>query len=1236
MSPFESWLFGYVASHIADQIRSVFGGNKLLRELRKTIDVWANDLPDNASLAASEALFPQAISLVDTDSTPALNKLRNKLHKTTIPESQDWHDALIEQWARVRENIDSPQAFFTISENEASNLISELSERLVTTCSVQQEYFNNTVVTLLKDLSTRTQGIDPNQLEPASESILHDIRNRELELARKKIEMLKNLGSLTHDCTGFLAALETKLAIINQEELPNKSTLVALLRRLPRDTYSYDLVSSILIHLDSKPNPSAARQFYCDSNHTDPNVQESFYEALAKTKEICDAFENSKTYYITEQELTGMVRGAYRQKDYKQAFKIAEFLNEQYPSCNSLVLLNLVESCSLLTQTNGVHFVYLDEAIKDRVMSIVSYLTSTISTNRNEVDKRHLAILAHLLQLTSYCIKALIDLTKDHLSLLKKAFPEFPLLINDDIVLETDSAFLLADNTLDEMKCAKLIEALSSGTIPLQAVCEWLDNGGQFRTGKGYMDEYLDLFLRTKLCEPKDRIRSEQIRKDVLMFLEKHVDEYRNINPFSLVELSEELQLLNLPSCAAMLIEPLLPLKPWLSPVYLCYLNALMASEKYKELKLRLNAIPDSKKTLEIWHMQACLNQRVGCLNDALTAAEQAVELGKKNAYSWFLRLAIARASGISVAEREQMVFCIPEDVFRHYSPEKQLLVNEIAMFVNPYLAERIMVDWFVQNPLEVAEPLTSTHFNIVQLQLENTEVNPYTPELCGDGVVYTDGFNEHKRLLVNTDASNKYPDFLSTQSGLGRAIQDLRVGESVDFQQFEYKLLSRTQSYIAAFQLALEIRIKNNDGTDPFWSIKMPENPAEIVATLERFMSRFDKNEPNDDVLNNPEIPLMMKGHYLQPSNPTLGAITTLTNPDICKSVGLFNQGDDAEKVVIDIYTVVYFALIGVGKVLAESSVEFFLTTETKAQLKQWLNQHSSDKYMSLNLTENGLKRCTADDIKRAAGSFISNLKQISEACSTQVLAVADTPDSLINIKDAFDFTVYSSLQLSIGNNIPLLSVDPHVSRLATALDMTVCNMFNIAMTLSNSLSQLERRRAITLNLFGGTPYPIRYDDVVWLCYSSNQDDIELVVRFLRKYGVEGYIKESNQTLDFITDIAGVVIARELEGKHLMRGCYTPDRTQLGYSEHVFYHCCQIAIRELDVEVSEYRLALFCVALIRKYTRTSNHYKQSELYASRITQLMMEFAQGHFLDCTELLNAFRDLFVVVRSRASL
>ncbi|MBF4333447.1 hypothetical protein EAY29_24830, partial [Vibrio anguillarum] len=101
------------------------------------------------------------------------------------------------------------------------------------------------------------------------------------------------LGSLTHDCTGFLAALETKLAIINQEELPNKSTLVALLRRLPRDTYSYDLVSSILIHLDSKPNPSAARQFYCDSNHTDPNVQESFYEALAKTKEICDAFENS-------------------------------------------------------------------------------------------------------------------------------------------------------------------------------------------------------------------------------------------------------------------------------------------------------------------------------------------------------------------------------------------------------------------------------------------------------------------------------------------------------------------------------------------------------------------------------------------------------------------------------------------------------------------------------------------------------------------------------------------------------------------------------------------------------------------------------------------------------------------------------------------------------------------------------------------------------------------------------
>ncbi|GAA0788561.1 hypothetical protein GCM10009193_21670 [Shewanella aestuarii] len=126
-------------------------------------------------------------------------------------------------------------------------------------------------------------------------------------------------------------------------------------------------------------------------------------------------------------------------------------------------------------------------------------------------------------------------------------------------------------------------------------------------------------------------------------------------------------------------------------------------------------------------------------------------------------------------------------------------------------------------------------------------------------------------------------------------------------------------------------------------------------------------------------------------------------------------------------------------------------------------------------------------------------------------------------------------------------------------------------------------------------------------------------------------HIRESNQTLKFITDIAGIVIAREFEGGHLFGRSFVSNGTNLRYTNHVFYHCCQIAIQELDWKTAEHRLALFCVYLIRKYARSRYHHKQSERYASRITQLMREFAQGHFLDEVELINAFKDICQVAQ-----
>lgn len=92
-------------------------------------------MKEKARICLKSFISSDYLTFDDTDSIPALSILRSKLHETTTPERQDWHDALIVQWTRLRDNRFT-LSLLTISESETSKLISECSEHLITTCFV--------------------------------------------------------------------------------------------------------------------------------------------------------------------------------------------------------------------------------------------------------------------------------------------------------------------------------------------------------------------------------------------------------------------------------------------------------------------------------------------------------------------------------------------------------------------------------------------------------------------------------------------------------------------------------------------------------------------------------------------------------------------------------------------------------------------------------------------------------------------------------------------------------------------------------------------------------------------------------------------------------------------------------------------------------------------------------------------------------------------------------------------
>lgn len=677
---------------------------------------------------------------------------------------------------------------------------------------------------------------------------------------------------------------------------------------------------------------------------------------------------------------------------------------------------------------------------------------------------------------------------------------------------------------------------------------------------------------------------------------------------------------LKLPLQAVKYLAPFIPDKSWVSPIFLCYLNALFESEKYDLFLLHIKHLSSEDKTELIWILEAELYERIKKYKESIQSIRSAIELTPNNPYSWRLLLFTLRSSGVSQDVLKETIFEIPDDMFSTYHESKISLVNEIAVFIDINLADRVLVDWFVQDPDKVAMPLTQIHAHSLSNRVEVVS-NPYIPKYCGDGVTYTDGFDKFTRILVRgVNTSNSY--FLDVESPTGRLLESLIVGESInDGSCGEITLLERLSPFVAAFRMASELRHKGNDGTDIFKIFTMPSNENDFLPYIEKIMRRYTPEDlGKTPALQNSSIPLVMRGHFTNPDSPVKGASRHLTSIDSTKYIALFDKGVEIQdKVVIDLYTAVYFALSGLASYLNNLSIDIVLSQHTKHTLELWVKDILREDYLSLDVSDRGLHRYTSEDIRRDSLGFIQQLQTLLQNSKVEALKPLDTPDNLVKIRDMIDGTVYSTFQLSVANSIPWLCVDHLMCILAHKSGYLVANINAFIIELLNSLSLEDKRKSIQFSLLTGTPVPILYDDIVELSRSSDNHDVYLVAKFIEKYGVS--FESPEVSLNFLTEILGRVTANAyLEGR-ILNGGRSHDPSYDGFAEDVFNYCCRVAINALVGDTSEKRLALFISNVVHKFSRTRG-------YTILLAKLTSRFATGHFLDIQEMNRVFEAYYL--------
>lgn len=234
-------------------------------------------------------------------------------------------------------------------------------------------------------------------------------------------------------------------------------------------------------------------------------------------EELSKSYHNTEVYDLSEQELTGLVRGALRVQDFVFAFELAQNLDKYYSSNNSRILRLYTETCLLITRNQRNHYVSLSKQEKDNVDRLIIQLLADIDDGK---DDRYIAVLTNLLKLTYFSDSRLYNLGKLHIDKVREIDSfSAEYLEQSSIGMSTpDIKFELVSDVLDLEKFSFLIFAIENNQMKAKDVNNWIDNGGIIETGDDYINSFLNLYLRALVCSVDDKNEIQLLDKKRKIF----------------------------------------------------------------------------------------------------------------------------------------------------------------------------------------------------------------------------------------------------------------------------------------------------------------------------------------------------------------------------------------------------------------------------------------------------------------------------------------------------------------------------------------------------------------------------------------------------------------------------------------------------------------------------------------------------------------------------------------------
>ncbi|MDD5754338.1 MAG: hypothetical protein PHN45_06265 [Methylococcales bacterium] len=1057
------------------------------------------------------------------------------------------------------------------------------------------------------------------------EDIFSDIRERKPDLAQIRLETIKSTNALD---SASIAVIEDMLSI-HSNSLDEKTirkvykSLTTFLNNVTDALYR-DLCLATLMRLEVKMGQSGdAKERYSRVSAPDSYAQEVFYELVATIEELKNVYTKNRID-LDENQLTGLVRGGFRNQNFEFMLEVANRLNDKFSSFNSKVLLLLAKAYHLSSRIGNRHFWCITATLKTEFIQVMDETVILINESKG-LDLRLFDVAAQYLRYLHGEHKELTDICLKYIDQVREVHPKIAaILTNDTSKFDDDFFYEYHKVENDKNYREKLLDELFAETeisssnfvilkdfLDLKNLIKWKNFGGTIIGTDDLETDFYNLQLSI-LTIPKEPFSPEieNVRGQLQTFVKKYQERLENLNPERLLDLTENLHRYpGLAIIACELIKPIIPISDlWASPIVQRYLCVLLCSQQMTNLASVLSSIPEVERDGFVCQICTSLSEQQHDYQEAIIAIEKAIELDISQLDAWCFLIYLHKKIEISDSDLALILKRIPNEVLEKNSGMALQLLWDIAITGDFPRAEKIILSWFIKNPTSNAIAITDFHFFFIFN--DKTEFETITSKnvgKCIQGVRFKKNDKILTKLLVDR-VFNDHECLLDVNSELGKMLIKMNVGEIREGIN-DITLLENLPPYIAAFQISLHLREEQNDGSDYLSSFDVPSNPDEIPAFFER---KFAGNEKQTKELLNREAPFFIKGRRLCPSDPVKAALQQLLSKKSVK-YSLPNFGEEVPtQVVLDVYAIVYLAVTGLVHGIKNSSVKFVITRETKEVVQQWLNNINREDYLSMGFGAKGnMYVNTAENIKQSTQKIQEALNLIISNSEVIKPALVDFPPVILSIQNAVDISVYSSMRLSISNNIPWLCIDEMFAHLFISSGYLQVNSVKLFIELGHSLNFNQKKEGIYLYAQGLIPYAITERDLRLLSVSVDDFDHYFLAEIISSFSInfpnkKVVVSDAKPAIYFFADLLEIVLMRDFIA--INKGL------RKGHAEKLFNVCCRLSMQYDDRKsTAGHKLAIL---LCRLFSMFETIPEMQQLVA----EMASMFAFGHFID-VELIN---------------